>query len=93
MCCLETVTLCIAMQVDHDTYHRMVEDYRAAKQKEGKDELKIKQCVAFAVAATNYCMPLATQLLCDITLHASKAAYACTEEQAAEVQRLGASDG
>lgn len=30
-------------QVDHDTYHRMVEEYRAAKQKEGKDELKIKQ--------------------------------------------------
>jgi hypothetical protein len=30
-------------QVDHDTYHRMLEEYRAAKQKEGKDELKIKQ--------------------------------------------------
>ncbi|WIA13452.1 hypothetical protein OEZ85_007032 [Tetradesmus obliquus] len=33
-------------QVDHDTYHRMVEEYRAAKQKEGKDELKIKQLAA-----------------------------------------------
>jgi hypothetical protein len=29
--------------VDHDTYHRMVEEYRAAKAKEGNDELKIKQ--------------------------------------------------
>jgi hypothetical protein len=32
-------------QVDNDAYHKMLEEYRAAKSKQKEDELKIKQCV------------------------------------------------
>jgi len=43
------LTLCTAQspvvcdQIDHDNYHKMLEEYRAAKQKQQGDELKIKQ--------------------------------------------------
>lgn len=30
-------------QVDHDSYHRMLEQYKAAKEQQGSNELKIKQ--------------------------------------------------
>lgn len=32
-----------ALKIDHDTYHKMLEEYRAAKQKQQGDELKIRQ--------------------------------------------------
>lgn len=36
------INLC-ALQIDHDAYHKMLEEYRAAKQKQQGDELKIRQ--------------------------------------------------
>jgi hypothetical protein len=33
----------VVLQVDNDTYHRMLDEYRTAKAKQKDDELKIKQ--------------------------------------------------
>jgi hypothetical protein len=33
----------VLSQIDHDSYHKMLEEYRAAKSKQQGDELKIRQ--------------------------------------------------
>jgi hypothetical protein len=42
--CTRTYPLDPALQIDNDAYHRMEAEYRAAKEKESRNELKIKQC-------------------------------------------------
>lgn len=33
----------VLSQIDHESYHKMLEEYRAAKSKQQGDELKIRQ--------------------------------------------------
>lgn len=40
---LQIIQPATAVQIDHDSYHKMLEEYRAAKQKQQGDELKIRQ--------------------------------------------------
>lgn len=49
---------CARVQVDHDAWHKMLEECRAAKQKQAGDELKIRQCVLTRCPGMHDCWPM-----------------------------------